>query len=68
MNQVIARLNELLGKDVRPVHTDLRAGDVRHSVADISQAKQLLGYEPQVGLDQGLERAIEYYKSLAAQQ
>ncbi|MFQ5490677.1 MAG: SDR family oxidoreductase [Phycisphaerae bacterium] len=65
VNQVIAKINQLLGKDIQPHHVDSRPGDVKHSCADITRARKLLGFEPQVTFDQGLERAIEYYKSMA---
>ncbi len=64
VNQVIAKLNELLGKSISAEYVDARAGDVKHSCADISQARELLGFEPQVSFEDGLTRAIEYYKSL----
>ncbi len=61
-------LNELLGTDVKPVHEDPRSGDVRESLADITKARTLLGYEPQVGFDEGLRRSIDYYRSIGAQE
>jgi UDP-N-acetylglucosamine 4-epimerase len=45
------------------VHRDFRAGDVRHSLADISRAKKLLGYEPQYDVRQGLRLAGDWYAS-----
>ena len=65
VNRVIARVNGLLGTDVRPVYTASRPGDVRHSMADIRLARELLGFEPQVDFDEGLRRAIGYYQSIA---
>ena len=44
--------------DVRPVHEAARMGDVRHSLADISRARDVLGYEPVVGLEEGLKRTL----------
>ena len=44
-----------------PVYRDFRAGDVRYSLADISKAKTLLGYNPLYRAQQGLERAIDWY-------
>ena len=66
VNRVIRRINELLGTEVGPVYTDPRPGDVRHSLADIRRARELLGYEPTVDFNEGLRRSIEYYKSIAA--
>ncbi len=64
VNQVIAKLNELLGKKVKPNHVGARPGDVKHSCADISLARRLLGFQPRVTFEDGLARAIEYYTSL----
>lgn len=44
-----------------PVHRDFRAGDVRHSLADVSRAKKLLGYEPKFDVRQGLRLAGDWY-------
>lgn len=46
----------------QPVHQDFRPGDVRHSQADISKARRLLGYEPTHSVEQGLDEALEWYK------
>ncbi len=45
----------------RPVYRDFRPGDVRHSLADISRAKNLLGYDPQFSVSQGLDLAAQWY-------
>ncbi len=63
---LIDRLNRLLGTDVKPIHTDPRPGDIRESLADCSQAKEMLGYEPSVGFEEGLRLSIGYYRQLAA--
>ena len=48
-------------KDVEAVHREFRAGDVKHSLADISKAKKLLGYEPQYSIEAGLDEAAKWY-------
>lgn len=48
-------------KEAKPHYRDFRAGDVRHSLADISKAKKLIGYEPQFSVKKGLDRAAEWY-------
>ena len=48
-------------RDAQPVYCDFRAGDVRHSLADISRARRLLGYAPTQRLGQGLEQAMAWY-------
>ncbi len=65
--ELIAALNGLLGTDVQPVHRPARVGDVRESMADITQARQLLGYEPRVGFEEGLRLSIDYYRELIGQ-
>lgn len=62
--ELLAALNDLLGTDVTPKHEPPRVGDVRESLADITLARKLLGYEPRIGLEEGLRRSIEYYRSL----
>ena len=54
--------------NAKPIYRDFRAGDVRHSIADISKAKDLLGYAPQYRVGEGLKEAMAWYvKSLAQQ-
>jgi UDP-glucose 4-epimerase len=62
--QLVEQLNALLGTAVEPEFQPPRPGDVKHSLADISRAQRLLGYEPQVSFEDGLRRSIEYYRSL----
>ncbi|MBN1393851.1 MAG: SDR family oxidoreductase [Pirellulales bacterium] len=58
-------LNRLLGLRVEPEFAPPRPGDVRESLADISLARQLLGYEPQVDFEEGLRRSIDFYRRIA---
>jgi UDP-glucose 4-epimerase len=62
--ELIAALNELLSMNERPRHEPARVGDVRESMADITLARQLLGYEPRIGFEEGLRKSIEYYVGL----
>ena len=55
-------LTEALGLDVEPNFGPDRPGDIKHSNADISKAKQLLGYVPDWSFDRGIKAAIEWYK------
>ena len=48
-------------KDFKPVYQDFRAGDVRHSLADISKAENLLGYSPSHRIGAGIDQALEWY-------
>jgi len=65
VNQVIETIQRALGTRVRIQYAAARAGDVRHSCADIQIARRLLGYEPKIPFEDGLRRAIDYYRSLA---
>ncbi len=55
-------LTEALGLSVEPNFGPDRAGDIKHSNADISKAKELLGYDPQWSFDRGIKAAIQWYK------
>jgi len=63
LNQLFNTLKEILNVDVAAVHRDPRVGDILHSHADISKAKKMLGYNPSVGLKEGLERTLNWNKS-----
>ncbi|MHC4528592.1 MAG: NAD-dependent epimerase/dehydratase family protein, partial [Planctomycetota bacterium] len=62
VNEIIDLINNLLAKNVKPKYTNPRPGDVKHSLADVTQAKELLGFTPAVSFETGLENAIEWYK------
>ncbi|MGI9068479.1 MAG: SDR family oxidoreductase [Pyrinomonadaceae bacterium] len=63
LNQLLAQLKDLTGKpDAVADYREPRAGDVRHSLADISRARDLLGFEPQVDLRTGLQQTIDWWK------
>lgn len=55
-------LTKALGKNIEPIFGPERVGDIKHSNADISKAKSLLGYEPDYDFEKGLNEAIEWYK------
>lgn len=63
LNQVIAILNRIFEKDLTPRYDAPRAGDVRHSQADVSRARRILGYEPIVGFEEGLRRTVGWYRA-----
>ncbi len=60
---LLAALGELTGRRVAPAFAPVRAGDVRHSLADIAQARLLLGYEPATELKAGLNALLEWKKA-----
>ena len=59
---IYKHLCEALGKDVKPNFGPPRRGDVRDSNADISKAKELLGYDPEFDFEKGIGLAIDWYK------
>jgi len=62
LNQLFEMIKEVAGSDLAPKYGPERKGDVRHSLADISKAKQVLGYEPSFNLRQGLKITFEWYR------
>ena len=52
-----------LGKDIEPIFGPDRRGDIKHSNADITKARTLLGYNPDYNFEMGLNEAIEWYKN-----
>jgi UDP-N-acetylglucosamine 4-epimerase len=55
-------INEFVGKDVKPIYDAPRPGDIKHSLADITLAKKTIGFKPTVSFDQGLQKAISWYR------
>jgi len=62
LNEIVAMINTSVGKNVKPVYTDRRAGDVMHSLADIKLARKLIGFKPRVSFEQGLQKAVAWYR------
>jgi UDP-glucose 4-epimerase len=61
LNQLFDEIREIVGNDVSPIYAEPRVGDVKHSQADISLARERLGYEPTTSLQEGLQRCTEFY-------
>ena len=61
INDLIRALQQLLKVDTDPVYDQPRPGDVKHSVADITRARELLGYETVVAFEEGLRRTAEWF-------
>ena len=64
LNQVFEILRELTGYSGDPAYAEPRSGDIKHSLADISRARELLGYVPQVDFREGIRRTVEWYKNM----
>ena len=63
LNQLFEEMRKLVGADVRPAYAEPRRGDVRDSQADITKARELLGYEPFVAFEEGLSKTVDWYRS-----
>jgi len=55
------QIRDNIGCEIEPVHEESRAGDVRHSQADVSKAREYLGYQGNIDLDEGLRRTVQWY-------
>ena len=63
LNDIYKTLIDALGKDIQPIYGPDRKGDIKHSNADISKARELLGYDPEYDFHRGLNEAIDWYKA-----
>jgi UDP-glucose 4-epimerase len=65
LNELAAVMRNALNRpDLTPVYENERAGDVRHSLADLTHARQSLGYEPVVAFEAGLRATLEWYRTI----
>ncbi|MBI3599981.1 MAG: SDR family oxidoreductase [Nitrospinae bacterium] len=62
INTLLNELYSLSGKKVEPVYSEPRSGDIRHSHAEISRARDIIGYKPGVDFRDGLKRTVEWFK------
>jgi len=62
LNALYREISRLMGAALEPKYGPPRAGDVRHSLADISKARRLLGYDPRYTVERGLQEAIHWYQ------
>src|SRR5687768_9297348 len=62
LNELFRALKDLTCASVEPIYEETRAGDARDSQADIDKARRLLGYEPTVTLEQGLEKTVAWFR------
>lgn len=62
LNQLLNILKEILGSKQSPIHQEPRQGDVKHSLADIRKGKEILNYEPKIGIEVGLKKTVEFFK------
>jgi UDP-N-acetylglucosamine/UDP-N-acetyl-alpha-D-glucosaminouronate 4-epimerase len=64
--QMVESLNRLMGTKIEPIFASERAGDIKHSFADISLAQKSFGYKPLVGFEDGLKKTIAWYEKQSA--
>lgn len=62
---LLTTLSGILGREIKPIHEPARVGDIRDSLADVSEARNRLHFEPDVGMAEGLANSIEYYQSIS---
>jgi nucleoside-diphosphate-sugar epimerase len=62
LNELLRVMKQIVGSSMQPLYQDGRAGDVKDSQADISKARTLLGYEPRVGLEEGLRHTLDWFR------
>jgi UDP-glucose 4-epimerase len=64
VNRLVKMLKEITGAEVDPVYEAPRPGEVRHSQASIEKARDAFGYQPQVEIQEGLQRTVEWFESV----
>jgi UDP-glucose 4-epimerase len=61
LNDLVEKLNSILGLEIPPTYLDEKKGDVKHSLADISKAEKLIGYKPEIDFEEGLRNTIDWF-------
>ncbi len=62
---LVALLNKIMNKKIKPLFLPIRPGDVFKTLADISQAREVLGYESKIGFEDGLRKTVDYFQGLS---
>ena len=62
VNEILLSLNKILSQKIKPTYASPRAGEIRDSWADISKAKNFLGYLPEIDFERGLKKTIDWFK------
>ncbi|HVP81181.1 MAG TPA: SDR family oxidoreductase [Thermodesulfobacteriota bacterium] len=62
LNQLVSVLKEILGSKQSPLYQEPRKGDVKHSLADIRRGKEIINYEPKVGIEAGLRKTVDFFR------
>lgn len=62
LNDLVASINTILGKNIAPVHLEPRPGDIKHSLAGVQKAAEKMKYTPDISLEKGIKMTIEWYR------
>jgi len=62
VNGLVNMINGLLGKEIQPKYEEARPGDIRHSLADVTKAQEMLGFRPRVSILDGLKTTLDWYR------
>jgi nucleoside-diphosphate-sugar epimerase len=62
VNGLVNMVNSLLGKEIQPKYEEARPGDIRHSLADVTKAQEMLGFRPRVSVLDGLKSTLDWYR------
>ncbi len=62
LNQLLNVLKEILGTKQSPIYQEPQKGDVRHSLADIRKGKEIINYDPKIGIETGLKKTVEFFQ------
>jgi len=63
VNTIFRELNKIVGKNIPETHGPAKEGEQQRSVIDYSKAKERLGWEPKVSLQEGLRKTVNYFKN-----
>ncbi len=62
LNELLEKINRIMGKNIKPIYAKRREGDVMHTLADVSKAREFLNWKAKYSFDEGLRKTIEWYK------
>ncbi|MCP2519612.1 SDR family oxidoreductase [Candidatus Aminicenantes bacterium AC-708-M15] len=63
INELVKEINSILKTNIEPEYAPPRPGDIKHSLADITAAKKILGYDPEIQFREGLEKTVNWFKN-----
>jgi UDP-glucose 4-epimerase len=63
VNQLYGHLKDITGSDIEPIYSNEIKGDAKHTLSNIEKARELIGYEPETGIAEGLKKFFEWYKN-----